>query len=100
MKKIIPYITFICLTLSAATGSLPVVAGGCSGYNSKISEKKCDKDDTDCQIKKTEKIDLNEATQSWRMIRVNLLLNSAPRELTEFLFFVFVGFSAGSLGLI
>ena len=34
------------------------------------------------------------------MTRINLLLNSAPRDLTEFIFFVFIGFSAGALGLI
>ncbi len=34
------------------------------------------------------------------MTRINLLLNSAPRDLSEFIFFVFVGFTAGSLGLI
>tara|TARA_B100000212_G_scaffold320872_1_gene279015 strand:+ start:30 stop:230 length:201 start_codon:yes stop_codon:yes gene_type:complete len=49
MKKFIPYITFICLTLSAATSGLPIMAGSCSGYGNKMSEKKCDKDDTDCQ---------------------------------------------------
>ena len=64
MKRIIPYITFICLTLSAATSSLPVMAGNCSGYENKLSEKKCDKDDTDCQNNKTENIDFNETINS------------------------------------
>ena len=64
MKRFIPYITFFCLTLSAATSSLTVMAGGCSGYDNKMSEKKCDKDDTDCQINKSEKIDFNETIKS------------------------------------
>ena len=61
MKRIIPYITFICLTLSAATSSLPVMAGNCSGYENKLSEKKCDKDDTECLNDNSEKFNLDEA---------------------------------------
>ncbi len=34
------------------------------------------------------------------MTHINLLMNSAPRDLIEFLFFVIVGFAAGSLGLL
>ena len=64
MKRFIPYITFICLTLSAATSGLPIMAGSCSGYGNKMSEIKCDKDDTDCQINKTEKIDFSETIKS------------------------------------
>ena len=33
------------------------------------------------------------------MTRIGLFMNSAPRDLMEFIFFVLVGFSAGSLGL-
>ena len=64
MKKFIPYITFIFLTLSAATSGLPVMAGNCSGYDNKFSEKKCDKDDTECQTNKTKKIDFNKTIKS------------------------------------
>ena len=34
------------------------------------------------------------------MTQLNLLMNSLPRELSEFAFFVVVGFTAGSIGLI
>ena len=34
------------------------------------------------------------------MTQLNLIMNSLPRELTEFGFFVVVGFTAGSIGLI
>ena len=64
MKRFIPYITFIYFTLSAATCGLTVMAGNCNSYENKLSEKKCDKDDTDCQTNKTEKIDFNETIKS------------------------------------
>ena len=34
------------------------------------------------------------------MTQINLFMNSLPRELAEFAFFVVVGFTAGSIGLI
>ena len=34
------------------------------------------------------------------MTQFNLMLNSMPRDLTEFAFFLIVGFTAGSMGLI
>jgi len=34
------------------------------------------------------------------MTQFNLFVNSMPRDLTEFAFFLIVGFTAGSLGLI
>ena len=34
------------------------------------------------------------------MTQFNLIMNSLPRDLTEFVFFVIVGFTAGSIGLI
>ena len=34
------------------------------------------------------------------MTQLNLLMNSMPRDLTEFVFFLVVGFTAGSIGLI
>ena len=34
------------------------------------------------------------------MTQINLLMNSLPRELAEFAFFLVVGFTAGSMGLI
>ena len=34
------------------------------------------------------------------MTQFNLMLNSMPRDLTEFAFFLIVGFTAGSMGII
>ena len=34
------------------------------------------------------------------MTQINLFMNSAPRDLIEFVFFAAVGFTAGSFGLI
>ena len=34
------------------------------------------------------------------MTQLNLFVNSMPRDLTEFAFFLLVGFTAGSMGLI
>ena len=34
------------------------------------------------------------------MTQINLIFNSLPRDLTEFAFFVIVGFTAGSFGII
>ena len=34
------------------------------------------------------------------MTQFNLMVNSLPRDLVEFAFFVIVGFTAGSLGLV
>lgn len=34
------------------------------------------------------------------MTHLSLIVNSIPRELTEFAFFLAVGFTAGSMGLI
>ena len=34
------------------------------------------------------------------MTQLNILFNSLPRDLTEFVFFLIVGFTAGSVGLI
>ena len=34
------------------------------------------------------------------MTQFNLMINSLPRDLSEFIFFIIVGFTAGSLGLV
>ncbi len=34
------------------------------------------------------------------MTHLNLFVNSMPRDLAEFVFFLIVGFTAGSLGLV
>ena len=34
------------------------------------------------------------------MTQINLIVNSLPRDLSEFLFFVIVGFTAGIVGII
>ena len=64
MRRLFPYISFTCLTLFAATSALPAMAGGCRSHKEKISEIKCDKDDTNCQSKNTDKIDFNESLKS------------------------------------
>ena len=35
-----------------------------------------------------------------KMTQINLFVNSLPRDLSEFSFFLIIGFTAGSLGLI
>ena len=64
MKKILPFITFTCLTAFSVTGSLPIMAGGCSNHSNKASKIKCDKDDKECQTKNAEKFDLKQAIKS------------------------------------
>ena len=64
MKILLPFITFTCLTAFSVTSGLPVMAGGCSSYSNKASEKKCDKDDKECERKNSEKFDLNQAIKS------------------------------------
>ncbi len=34
------------------------------------------------------------------MTQLKLIVNSMPRDLTEFIFFVVIGFTAGSLGIV
>ena len=64
MKKLLPFITFVCLTTFPSTIGFPVMAGGCSSHRNKATEIKCDKDDKECQAKNTEKFDVSEALKS------------------------------------
>ena len=64
MKKLLPFITFACLTAFSATNGLPVIAGGCSNHRNKAIELNCENDDKECQAKNAEKFDLNEAIKS------------------------------------
>ena len=64
MKRLIPYITFACLTGFTATSGLPVMAGACSSHMNKKVDIKCAEDDTECQIEKTEKFDLKDSLKS------------------------------------
>lgn len=64
MKKLLPFITFTCLTAFSVTSGLPVMAGGCSSATSKTSEIKCERDDKECQTKNTENFDFNQAIKS------------------------------------
>ena len=64
MKKIIPYLAFLCLTGFTATSGLPVMAGGCSSQMDKKAEIKCTKDDTECQTEKAENFELNKTVKS------------------------------------
>ena len=64
MKKLLPLITFTCLTAFSVTSGLPVMAGGCNDHTNKASEIKCDKDDKECQTKNPKEFDLNQAIKS------------------------------------
>ena len=64
MKRIIPYIAFLCLTGFTATSGLPVMAAGCNSYINKKPEIKCAEDDAECQIEKAEKFELNKTVGS------------------------------------
>ena len=64
MKRIIPYIAFLCLTGLTTTSGLPVIAGGCNSHINKKTEIKCTGDDAECQNEKAEKIELNKTIRS------------------------------------
>ena len=64
MRRIIPYIAFLCLTGFTATNGLPVIAGGCNSHINKKAEIKCALDDTECQTEKVEKLELNKSIRS------------------------------------
>ena len=64
MKKLLPFISFACLTAFSATSGLPIMAGGCSSHKNKVTEINCDKDDKECQAKNTEKFNLSESIKS------------------------------------
>ena len=64
MKKLLPFITFTCLTAFSVTSGLPVMAGGCKSHSSKASEIKCDKDDKECETKKAGKFDFKQVIKS------------------------------------
>ena len=64
MKRFLPFIAFACLTGFIATSGLPVMAGSCSNHINKKAEIKCSKDDTECQTKQVEAIELNNTVRS------------------------------------
>ena len=64
MKRIIPYIAFLCLTGFTASSGLPVMAGGCNSNMKNKAEIECAEDDTECQTEKAEKFELNKAVRS------------------------------------
>ena len=64
MKKIIPYLAFLCLTGFNATNSLPIMAGGCSSQMDKKAEIKCAEGDAECQNEKAENFELNKSVRS------------------------------------
>tara|TARA_B100001093_G_scaffold491182_1_gene531005 strand:+ start:610 stop:804 length:195 start_codon:yes stop_codon:yes gene_type:complete len=64
MKRLIPYISFACLTTFTAINALPVIAGGCSRNVNKIAEIKCAEDDIECQAEKAEKYGLSKTIRS------------------------------------
>ena len=64
MKKLIPFIAFVCLTGLTATSGLPVMAGGCSGSYNKSAKIECSENDTECQRQKAERLDLEVKARS------------------------------------
>ena len=64
MKKLIPYITFTCLTGFTFTSGLPVIAGGCSSHINKTAEIKCTEDDVECQPEGAEKFEFKDSVKS------------------------------------
>ena len=64
MKKIIPYITFFCLTGFTTTNGLPLMAGGCSNHMNNKAEIKCVEEETECQTEKAENFELNKTVRS------------------------------------
>ena len=64
MRRIIPYIAFLCLTGLTATSGLPLMAGSCNNHMNKKAEIKCAEDDTECQTEKIEKFELNKTIRS------------------------------------
>ena len=64
MRGIIPYTALLCLTGFTATSGLAVMAGGCSSHMNKKAETKCAEDETECQIEKAEKFELNKTIRS------------------------------------
>ena len=86
MKKIIQYVGLFYLTGITATNGLPVISGGCSSHMNKQEEIICDKDDTECQIDKVEKMELNKTVRSWNWLNlIWIYLNSIPIDLLEFI---------------
>ncbi len=64
MKRLIPYIAFVCLTGFTATSGLPVMSGGCSSHMNKKAEIKCAEDDTECQSEKAKNFESNKTARS------------------------------------
>ena len=64
MRKLLPFITFTCLTSFSIASNLPVMAGNCSSHRNKVTEIKCGKDDTECQAENTDKFDPKESIKS------------------------------------
>ena len=64
MKRIIPYIAFLCLTGFTATSGLPVMASSCNSHMNKKAEIECTEDDTECKTQKAEKFESNKTIRS------------------------------------
>ena len=64
MRRILPYIAFLCLPGFTATSGLPLMAGNCSGHINKKADIKCAEEDTECQTEKAEKFELNKSIRS------------------------------------
>ena len=64
MKRLLPFITFACLTGFTATSGLPIIAGGCNSYINKKAQINCAEDDNKCKAEKAEKFELNKTIRS------------------------------------
>ena len=55
MRKIFPYIAFLCLTGFTAANGVQVMARGCNNNMLKQARIECDNDDSKCQPNKADK---------------------------------------------
>ena len=64
MKKLFPYIAFICLTTFSTSSSIRLLAGGCTRHRNEKAEIKCAKNDEECKRNKAENFEFKESIKS------------------------------------
>ena len=85
------------MSLKSTVVVLLVCIGFSCNHNTKISDS--DNNITDQRVDSLlSKMTLKEKVG--QMTQINLIVNSLPRDLLEFVFFLAVGFTAGSVGII
>ena len=52
MKKLLPYLTFICIVGLTTINGFPIYAGGCNSQLKKSEQLKCQENDKNCNLKK------------------------------------------------